>query len=156
MIYSVASVSFDVQAAINLIEGQTATVCIDISDTSLLNSTHPPTVVVATLTSLGNALIYHCVFRAIYFLCGNVVILDDDSDYIPVEETLVLDPSALEQRICVDIETVNDEAVEPIELFSVELRDPVGVVLESPASISIGIVDDGDGKFTYSITNSNV
>ena len=59
MIYSVASVSFDVQAAINLIEGQTATVCIDISDTSLLNSTHPPTVVVATL---GNALIYHCVF----------------------------------------------------------------------------------------------
>ena len=68
----------------------------------------------------------------------------------------MLDPSALEQRICVDIETVNDEAVEPIELFSVELRDPVGVVLESPVSISIGIEDDGDGKFTYSITNSNV
>ena len=155
MIYSVASVAFDVQAAINLIEGQTATVCIDISDTSLLNSTHPPTVVVATLTSLGNALIYHCVFRAIYLLCGNVVILDE-SDYIPVEETLVLDPSALEQRKCVDIETVNDEVVEPIELFAVELRDPVGVVLESPVSISIGIEDDGDGKFTYSITNSNV
>ena len=73
-----------------------------------------------------------------------------------MEETLVLDPSALEQRICVDIETVNDEAVEPIELFAVELRDPVGVVLDSPVSISIGIVDDGDGKFTYSITNSNV
>ena len=73
-----------------------------------------------------------------------------------MEETLVLDPSALEQRICVDIETVNDEAVEPIELFSVELRDPVGVVLVSPVLLQIGIVDDGDGKFTYSITNSNV
>ena len=50
--YSVASVSFEVQDTIFVIEGQTASVCIGISDTSLLNSTHPPTVVVATL---GNA-----------------------------------------------------------------------------------------------------
>ena len=55
MFYSVASVSFDVQDPINLIEGQSATVCLDINDTSLLNSTHPPTVVVATVTSLGSA-----------------------------------------------------------------------------------------------------
>ena len=98
---------------------------------------------------------YHCVLQ-LFILFVKMFILDDDSDYTPVEETLVLDPSSLEQRKCVDIETVNDEAVEPIELFSVKLRDPVGVVLKSPASISIGIEDDGDGKFTYSITYSNI
>ena len=90
----------------------------------------------------------HCIFRAIHFVFTNVFL--DDSDYIPVNETLVLDPSALEQRKCVDIETVNDEAVEPIELFSVELRDPVGVVLGFPKVTAFGILDDGDSKFTYS------
>ena len=64
----------------------------------------------------------------------------------------MLDPSALEQRKCVDIETVNDETVEPIELFSVKLRDPVGVVLAPPPLVQIGIIDDDDGKFTHSIT----
>ena len=54
LLYSVASVSFEEQDTIFVTEGEIATVCIDISDTSLLNSTHPPTVVVATVISSGN------------------------------------------------------------------------------------------------------
>ena len=99
---------------------------------------------------------YHCILELL-ILCKFIICCYlDDSDYIPVEETLVLDPSALEQRKCVDIETVNDEAVEPIEVFSVELRDPVGVVLGSLDSLQIGIQDDGDGKFAYCITYNSI
>ena len=53
-----ASVSFEELGPINLMEGQTAHACIDINDTSLLNLTHPPTVVVATVAEFGNGPLY--------------------------------------------------------------------------------------------------
>lgn len=51
-----------------------------------------------------------------------------------------------EERLCFDIITINDTAVEGTEAFSVSLTDPVGVtIVKSEETISID--DDGDSEW---------
>ena len=51
-----------------------------------------------------------------------------------------------EERLCFDIITINDTAVEGTEAFSVSLTEPVGVNI-SKSEETISINDDGDSKW---------
>ena len=68
-------------------------------------------------------------------------------DFTPLSITVTLEINATEGDKCYDIQTTNDDIVEPIELFEVVLRNAEGVSIGTPSSQIIAIIDDGDSKY---------
>lgn len=73
------------------------------------------------------------------------------TDFQQLDKTVEL-IQGLEERVCFDIITINDTAVEGIEAFSVFLSEPVGVNI-SKGEETITINDDGDSKWMVLIMN---
>jgi hypothetical protein len=62
-------------------------------------------------------------------------------DFVPLDEMVTLIQS--ETRQCFDIETIDDDVVEPIEIIRVRLSEAVGVTF-GMSEATISITDDGD------------
>ncbi len=74
------------------------------------------------------------------------------SDYTEVSISLGFTQLNADQPQCINIPITNDNVLESIETFSVELiTSEPGVVLLSPSSAVISILDD-DGMMSYTMT----
>ena len=71
-----------------------------------------------------------------------------DGDFVHFTEVVTIS-STTEERPCFNIQTLNDNAVEDIELFDVILSDENGITVTGGRRRRIVFQDDGDRKFYW-------
>ena len=89
-------------------------------------------------------------FRVCQYVQCALVTFTAGPDFTPLSITVTLEIDAT--HICYDIETTDDDIVEPIELFEVVLSNAERISIGSPSSLMIRIRDDGDSKCNNNIT----
>ena len=66
-------------------------------------------------------------------------------DYISISRVYPFSPTG-EDRRCITIQTIQDDAVEAIEFFTVTILNPVGITVRNSQTVVAINQDDSDGK----------
>lgn len=71
----------------------------------------------------------------------------DISDFEPINQELTLSPEQVSEA-CISVTLDDDDAVEPLETFSISLSTSDGSVVVIPPTITVVITDDDGNYYT--------